>query len=613
MLSDILPASWPLWFVFGLLLASVVLFATELLKMDMVALLVMLALAASGIITPDEAVAGFGASIVVTIAALFVVGEGLFRSGVAASVGAWILRVGGRNEWRLLMLLMPVVALLSAFMSSTGAVALFIPVVLSIARRASMSVPRLMLPLAFAALIGGMITLIGTPPNIIASGLLESAGHAPFGFFDFTPLGVLILLAGMAYLPFAVKRLIPAGEVRDPDNPHPRLDDFAAKYGIADKLHRLHLLDDSPLIGLNVVEAGMRTKYDVTVFGIDRHGKVLSALMPVLAETRFQKGDALLVYGSPERIDRICASLHLEREEFTDTDMHRMRNEFGMAEVTLRPTSLQLGQTIKAGRFRQRFNLSVVGVRRGKAPLDTGFNSLPLEYGDTLLLVGGWRYIKRLEKIRDFVIIETPAEMEDVPTRSQSAPVALAILVAMVVVMVCGWLPSVTATLCAALAMVLTGCVRLEEAYRSLSARSLVLIAGMLPLATAMQKTGAITLICNQVVVLLGDSSALVLAGGFFLLTSILTQVMSNTATTLLVAPIALGAATTLQLHPAPLMMCVAIGASTAFVTPIASPVNTLVVAPGNYRFVDFVRVGLPMQLIAMLITLLVVPWLFPF
>jgi di/tricarboxylate transporter len=613
MFSGFLPAAWELWFVFGLLLVSILLFATDVIKMDMVALIVVLALAGSGIISPEQAVAGFGASIVVTIAALFVVGEGLFRSGVAASVGSWILKVGGTNESRLLMLLIPAVALLSAFMSSTGAVALFIPVVLSIARKASMSVPRLMMPLAFAALIGGMMTLIGTPPNIIASGLLESSGHAPFGFFDFTPVGLAILVAGMLYLSFAMKHLIPVGDVRDPENPHPHLSDFAEKYAITDKLHRLLVLEKSPLIGSNVVDAEMRTKYAVTVFGIDRRGQVLNSLMPVLAATRFQKGDLLLVYGAPDSIARICTELHLQREEFANNELRRMHNEFGMAEVILRPSSLQIGQTIKAGRFGQRFNLNVVGVRRGKAPLETDFNKTPLEYGDTLLLVGGWRHLKKLETMRDFVVLETPAEMEDVPSRSESAPVALAILIAMIVAMVSGWLPSLTATLFAAILMVLTGCVRLSEAYRSLNARSLVLIAGMLPLATAMEKTGAITLICNQLVAALGDSSPLVMAGSFFILTSLLSQVMSNTATALLVAPIAIATASALQVNPEALMMCVAIGASTAFATPIASPVNTLVVAPGNYRFMDFVRVGMPLQIVVMIITLLIVPLAFPF
>lgn len=611
-MKDQLLSQWPLWFVSGVLIIAIILFIWDRIRMDVVALLVVLSLALTGIVTPDEAIAGFGASIVVTIAALFVVGEGLYRSGVAAAVGSWIVRIGGVNETRLLWLLMPAVGMLSAFMSSTGAVALFIPVVLSIARKSGMSVPRLMMPLAFSALIGGMLTLIGTPPNIVASGILEKSGHTPFGFFDFTPIGLVILLVGMVYLPFAVRVFIPAGETRDPENTHPPLSDFSEKYAVGGLLHRLQVSRESSLVGRTVVETELRTRYDVTVFGILRRGQILNSLMPVLSETTFHPHDVLLVYGESGAIATLCGEAGLISSEFTDAELRRMRNEFGLAEVMLRPSSRLIGQTIKEGRFRERFNLSVVGVRRAGQPLHAAFNTEPLAYGDTLLLAGGWRYLEQLERYRDFVVLETPAEMTDVPSRPETAPRALLILAAMVLAMVSGVVNGALATLTAAVLMILTGCVRLEEAYHSLNARSLVLIAGMLPLATAMQKTGAVDLICSTLVGWLGDSSPLVLCASFFVLTSLLSQVMSNTATTVLVAPIAIATAVTLGVNPAGLMMSVAIAASTAFATPIASPVNTLVVAPGNYRFIDFVKVGLPLQLLAMGVTLSLVSWLFP-
>ncbi|MCP5206492.1 MAG: SLC13 family permease [Hahellaceae bacterium] len=600
-------------FVFGLLLVTIVLFVIDKIKMDMVALLVVLALALSGIISPNEAVSGFGASIVITIAALFVVGEGLYRTGVAAIVGSWILKVGGTSETRLLLLLMPAVALLSAFMSSTGAVALFIPVVLSIARKSGMSVSRLMMPLAFAALIGGMLTLIGTPPNIVASGILASAGHQPFGFFEFTPIGGVILIAGIAYLIVAVKKLLPEGELRDPDNPHPHLDDFAEKYGVENLLHRLQVVEDSPLIGCTVVDVGMRTAYEVTVFGIRRRGQVIKSLMPVLAETVFHKGDEIFVYATSDNLHRLCQDLRLLSHPITNADIRRVQEEFGFAEVMLRPGSALIGQTIRDGRFRQKFNLSIIGVRRNNSPLEAGFNSEPLMYGDTLLLAGGWRFIQELENKRDFVVLETPAEMEEVASRSEGAPMALFILLAMIVTMVAGWLPGLTAILFAAIAMVATKCVTLAEAYASLNSRSLVLIAGMLPLAAAMEKTGALTLITDNLVAMLGGSTPLIMCASLFILTSLFSQVISNTATTVLIAPIALSTATLLQVNPEPMMMAVAIAASTAFATPIASPVNTLVVAAGNYKFMDFVKVGVPLQIISLILTLIMLPLLFPF
>lgn len=600
-------------FVFALLATTIALFIADKIRMDVVALMVVVALAVSGVVTPGEAVAGFGESLVIMIAALFVVGEGLFRTGVAAAAGNWLLRVGGSSEVRLLLFLIPVVAAMSAFMSSTGAVALFIPVVLSMARKSAMNPARLLMPLAFASLIGGMLTLIGTPPNIVASGQMEAAGFAPFDFFDFTPVGLAILFVGTIYLVFVARHLLPVGEVRNPDNPHPRLAEFAERYGITDQLHRLLVRSGSELVGKTVAEAGLRTHYEITLFGIRRRGRLVSTLMPVLSGTRMQAGDVLLVYGRPEDVGRICADQHLASLGFPADEMSEVECEFGVAEVLLRRGSTLIGETLKGGRFRERFGLSVIGVKRDQVPLPAAFSETRLEFGDTLLLAGGWSYLQALEKARDFVVLETPAEMHEAPAHAQKAPLALAIMLGMLVLMVSGVTSSLTATLLAALAMILSGCVTMPEAYRSLNAVSLVLIAGMLPLALAMQKTGALNLIVDQLVSLVGDQGPLMLCTGLFVLTSLFSQFISNTATTVLVAPIAIGSAQLLGVNPEPLMMTVALAASTSFSTPIASPVNTLVLTPGNYRFIDFVRVGVPLQLLSMVVILWLTPIFFPF
>jgi di/tricarboxylate transporter len=600
-------------FVFTLLAATIVLFIVDKIRMDLVALMVVVALALSGVVSPAQAVAGFGDSLVIMIAALFIVGEGLFRTGIAGAAGTWLLRVGGGNETRLLLFLVPVVAGLSAFMSSTGAVALFIPVVLSMARKSAMNPARLLMPLAFASLIGGMLTLIGTPPNIVASSAMESAGLAPFSFFDFTPIGLVILVVGTAYMVLIARHLLPAGAVRNPANPHPTLAEFAGRYGITDHLHRLRVCPDSALVGQTVAEAGMRTHFEVTLFGIRREALWVSSLLPVLAETRMQAEDVLLVYGSPADIARICAQQHLQSLGFPAGEMIRVRNEFGVAEVLLRAKSAFIGETIKGGRFRERFGLSVIGVKRDQTPVQTAFADSRLGFGDTLLLAGPWSALQALESKRDFVVLETPAEMHDVPAHAQKAPLALAIMVGMLVLMVSGVTSSLSAVLLAALAMVLTGCVTVPEAYRSLNAVSLVLIAGMLPLALAMQKTGALNLLVEGLVSAVGDQGPLMLCAGLFIMTSLFSQFISNTATTVLMAPIAIAAAQQLGVNPAPVMMIVALAASTAFSTPIASPVNTLVLAPGNYRFMDFVKVGVPLQLMCMMIILWLTPVFFPF
>jgi di/tricarboxylate transporter len=600
-------------FVLTLLAATVGLFLIDRIRMDMVALLVVTVLALSGLISPSEAVSGFGNPLVVMIAALFVVGEGLFRTGVAAAAGQWLLRVGGSDETRLLAFLIPLIALLSAFMSSTGAVALLLPVVLSMARRSGMNPARLLIPLAYASLVGGMLTLIGTPPNLVVASQMREAGMTPFGFFDFTPIGLVVLLVAGFYLIFVARHLLPTRTVEKRGAAHPPLAEFAQRYDIADQLHLLAVPAGSGLAGKTAAEAALRTHYEVTLFGIRRAGRLLSTLVPVLAETRVEAGDRLLVYGSPEAVEQLCLTQRLSSLGFPEGEMERVKKEFGVAEVALRRGSSLIGKTLKEGRFRQRFRLSVIGVRRSGQALATRFGATRLEENDALLLVGGWNRLRELQQERDFVLLDTPEEMEEVPSHGQRAPLALAIMLGMLVLMVSGLTSNLTAVLLAAMAMIGSGCLTLPEAYRSLNATSLVLIAGLLPLALAMERSGALALIVDQLVAGLGDAGPRALCVSLFLLTSVFSQFISNTATTVLVAPIAIATAQQMEVSSEPVLMTVALAASTAFATPIASPVNTLVLAPGNYRFIDFAKVGVPLQLLAMGVVIWLTPLLFPF
>ncbi|MBQ0755687.1 MAG: SLC13 family permease, partial [Amphritea sp.] len=342
-------------FVFALLLTTIGLFIWDRIRMDLVAMMVVVALAVSGIITPAETVSGFGQSLVVMIAGLFVVGEGLFRTGVAAAVGSWIMRMGGQSEKKLLLVLIPVVAGMSAVMSSTGAVALFIPVVLSICRSARLQPSRMLMPLSFASLIGGMMTLIGTPPNMVASTQLQVAGFEPFSFFDFTPIGGIILIFGTVYLVFIAPALLPETGVREAV--HPYLKEFAERYGIQDNLYRLRVRNDSELVGKTVSDARLRTQFEVTVFAIRRDGKILSSLMPVLSETLIEGGDILLAYSEPEGIEKMCIQTGCMFFGFPDDERTRMDKEFGVAEVMLHNRSPIVGKTIQGARFREQYNL----------------------------------------------------------------------------------------------------------------------------------------------------------------------------------------------------------------------------------------------------------------
>ncbi|MFY0663038.1 MAG: SLC13 family permease, partial [Natronospirillum sp.] len=583
------------------------------IRMDAVALGVMVILAMSGIVSPTEAISGFGEPVVIMIAGLFVVGEGLARTGVAASVGRRIMRLGGHSETRLMLIILPVVAVLSAFMSSTGAVALLIPVVLSMTRDSDIHVSRVLMPMAFAALIGGMLTLIGTPPNIIVTDALHNAGLESFGFFAFTPLGIAVLVVGSLYLVFIARFILPTHNASNDARGADPLQVLFERYELQDQLFRLTVPTNSALIGKTVVDAGLRSRYETTVFASRHRGQAIATIDAVLINSQVQAGDTLYIYGIRENVQSLCADLGLQMSSLNVDERRRVQKFFGAMEVLLTPQTPLEGRTISDLQFREKYGASVIGVRRQNEALSTDFSSTTLAVGDALLLTASWEVLRNLHGGRDFVVLNQPAEMQDAPSHADKALHATAIILGMIVLMTTGWLDNLTAILLAALLMVATGCLNIAEAYRSLNGRSLVLIAGMIPLALAMQTSGAAELLVSQALGRFGAAPPVMICGGIFLLTATLSQFISNTATTVLMAPITLGIAQGLGLNPMPFMMAVAIAASTAFATPIASPVNTLVVTPGNYHFMDFVKVGVPLQLLSMAVTLLMLPRLFPF
>lgn len=602
--------------VLGLLLATILLFASDRLRMDIVAILVLLALMMSGLLAPKEALAGFGDPLVVLIAGLFVIGEGLFRTGVAFAIGNWLLGVAGNSETRLLVLLMLVVAGLSAFMSNTGAVAVFIPVALNLSTKANLPANRLLMPMAFSGSLGGMLTLIGTPPNLVVSNLLSREGMTPFNFFSFTPVGLLILVATIVFIVLIGRLLLPKdGGPKGNAQDRLSLEDLISAYGVKDQLFRLCIESDSPLVGQTLGQVQLRTRFDVIVIGLERQSRGKPVVMPALIQTEYRAGDIIYLAGTEQRVAELLHTLAgMRRLTFEAQQKQIVAQELGLAEVLLTPRSRLVGQTIKNAHFRERYGLSVLGILRMGQPMRGDFLATRLDFGDSLLVGGGWRHIDLLQAEQtDFSVLTIPREMDEVAPYRERAPWALAIVAGMLGLMTFDILPSVTAVLLAGLAMVLARCVTMEEAYKSINWQSIILIAGMLPMATALNKTGALELIVTGLVESLGTLGPIALMAGLFVLTSVFSQFISNTATAVLVAPIALGAATSMELSPYPFLMAVALAASTAFSTPMASPVNTLVLGPGGYRFNDFVKMGVPLQLLAMALTLLVVPLIFPF
>ncbi|MGF1563224.1 MAG: SLC13 family permease [Geminicoccaceae bacterium] len=604
-------------YVLCVLLATIGLFVSDRVRLDVVALLATLELFLGGQISADQAVAGLGDSVVVLIAALFVVGEALYRTGVAHAVGRLLVRYAGSGESRLIALMMLAVAFLSAFMSSTGAVAVFIPIALGLAASTGVPRERLLMPLAVGAMIGGMLTLIGTPPNLVVSTELTRNGLEGFNFFAFTPIGGVILLVGIAYMLLIGRHVLSSREASahaGSGQGGMSIEELARAYALQGRMHRLRVLPGSRAAEHTVAEAKLRADFDVVIVAIEHRRFLGPYLEPARASTLMHPGDIIYVSAREDALEALLKRGGFERLPLSERELDNALRETGVAEMLVLPNSLWLGQTVRNGRFRERYELSVLAIRRGDKVLESDAFDTELAEGDRLLVIGGWSEIRELlGRTRDVILLNVPVELSETAPAHRHAWLAALIVFGMLALLTFKVVASVTAVLIAALAMVLSGCVRMEQAYRAINWQSIVLIAGMLPMATALDKTGGIGLIVDQLTSTLGDSGPLALCAGLFVVTSVCSQFISNTATTVLMAPIAFGAAQSLGVAPEPLLMTVALAASSAFATPVASPVNALVLGPGNYRFNDFVKVGVPLQVIALIITLLLVPVVFPF
>ncbi|MEX2531931.1 MAG: SLC13 family permease [Gemmatimonadota bacterium] len=598
--------------VYGILLVTIALFVSEKLRLDVVALLALLALTLTGILAPDEALAGFADPIVLMIAGLFVVGDGLFQTGVAQAMGRLPGKLAGDSEMRLIVIIMVLVALLSGFMSSTGTVAVMLPVVMGLAWARDISPSKLLIPLSVASLLGGMLTLIGTAPNIVVSNHLRAMGREGFGFFTFTPIGAAVVVVGIAFMALVGRRFLPdrpSPMVAPRPGDSPTVAELAGSWKLSPDLFRLRITPEAPFAGRSLAEADLPGSLGLTVLEVSGKER-RQAGHP---ETVLRAGQTLLVKGSAGGVARLVGRGHaVLLEEGVDGDPTSA--ETGIAEVLLTPRSRLLGKNLKEVGFRDRYGLSVVGIKRLGSAVEGDIREIALRFGDTLLVQGPWERIRVLERERrDFVVAMTPREMEPALQPLDRAPLAIGVMVGMMLLLTFNVVPAVTAVLLAAVAMVLSGCVTVEDAYRSVNWESVVLIAGILPMATALEKTGGMQLIVDNLATTLAGAGPLLLLVVLFVLTSALSQVISNTATAVLLAPIAYQLAVGIEAAPEPFLMTIAVAASTAFATPVASPVNTLVLGPGGYRFGDFFKVGVALQFLVLIVTVLVVPLLLPF
>jgi di/tricarboxylate transporter len=605
-----------IWVV-SLLLIAIALFISGKLRMDVVALLVIIAFVLSGTLTLQEATLGFSDPNVILIAALFIIGEGLVRTGVALNMGDWLIKMAGNSESRMLVLLMFTVAGLGAVMSSTGVVAIFIPVVLSVAAKMGSSPGRLMMPLSFAGLISGMMTLVATPPNLVINSELQREGLKGFGFFDVTPLGIVALLLGIGYMLVARFWLVTPGWKESGKQQFRRtFRDLIRDYKLSGRARRLGLRVGSPLIGQRLDDLQLRERYSINVVGLERWRKFRRVMVPVTAETTFRARDVLLIDMSDSAIDlrEFCSEWLLEPMILRGDYFSERARDVGMAEAIIIPDSALLGKTLSDIAFRSRHDVSVVGIRRRGEVLEGKLTGQPLELGDTLLVIGDWKKIRAIQQQkRDLILLSLPAEVDDVAPAASQAPHAIFCLALMVAMMMTEAIPNPVAALIACLLMGKFRCIDMESAYRSVHWPGLILIVGMMPFALALQKTGGVALIVAGLMDVAGGKSPQVMLLCLFILCATIGLFISNTATAVLMSPVGVAAAQQMGLSPYPFTMIVAVAASAAFMTPVSSPVNTLVLGPGGYRFGDFVKIGVPFTLIIMAVSVLLVPLLFPF
>lgn len=605
------------------LVVSAMLFVSGRMRSDLVAVCAALSLVLLGVLTPEEALTGFANPIVAMMVGLFVVGGGIFSTGLAKKMGTGILSLAGGRETTLFVLLMLTTAFVGAFVSNTGTVALMLPIVVSLARGAGIASSRLLMPLAFAGSMGGMLTLIGTPPNLIVRDALVGAGYKPLGFFSFTPVGLLCIGVGiLILLPLTKLFLKPRKEAGD-RRTGKTLSQLAEEYKVARRLTQVTVGAASDMIGQTLRELQVHSRYGVTVIEIRRvasggRGPLRKVEQYALADERLQAGDQLFLTGPVEQV-KLMAAEH----DLTDLTEQTARGslqfyDVGMAEVLLLPSSSLVGRTVGEADFRGAYGLNVLGIRRQDDYFLEDIMNRRLHASDIILVQGPWDNIARLSRTdgREWVVIGEPEKQAARVTLDYKAPLAALIMVAMVIVMAVDAIPiaPVTAVLLAAVAMIFTGCLRsVEAAYKTINWESIILFGAMLPMSTALEKTGASAFISGGLVSTFGSYGPYVLLAAIYVATSLLTFFISNTVTAVLMAPIALAAAQAQGVSAVPMLMAVTVAASMCFASPFSTPPNALVMSAGGYKPADYVKVGLPLQIAIGLVMVFCLPWIYGF
>ncbi len=613
-----------------ILILSAAFFVSGRVRSDIVALCALISLLIFQILTPEEALSGFSSSVVIMMVGLFVVGGAIFQTGLAKMISSRILKLAGKSELRLFLLVMLVTSAIGAFVSNTGTVALMLPIVVSLAVSAGMNPGRLLMPLAFASSMGGMMTLIGTPPNLVIQNTLTGAGYEELSFFSFLPVGLVCVTVGtIVLLPLTKWFLSKKGKKEEGTLSGKSLNQLAKEYGLSSNLFRLRTIGTSRLINKTIIELDIRRKYGLDILEVRRgeasQHRFLKTVTQKLAspDTMIRTDDILYVRGDIASVNRLAEDFLLEMidghttEEAANSGKTLDFYDIGIAEIVLMPSSGIINQTVKEAGFRDKFNVNLLGIRRKKEYILQNLGDERMHSGDVLLVQGTWQDIARLSKEDvDWVVLGQPLAEAAKVTLDYKAPIAAAIMLLMVAMMVFDFIPvaPVTAVMIAGLLMVLTGCFRnVEAAYKTINWETIVLFAGMLPMSLALEKTGTSEYISNTLVSGLGTYGPIALMAGIYFTTSLMTMFISNTVTAVLMAPIALHSAVQIGVSPVPFLFAVTVAASMCFASPFSTPPNALVMPAGQYTFMDYIKVGLPLQIIMGIVMIFVLPLLFPF
>lgn len=614
-----------------ILVITVALFIWGRVRADIVALTALAALLVLGILTPAEALAGFSSPIVIMMIGLFVVGGAIMQTGLAKLTGNKLMALSRGNETITFLLVMLVTSFIGAFVSNTGTVALMMPIIMSIAAGSGMQSSRFLMSLAFAGSLGGMLTLIGTPPNLVIDEVLTEGGYQPLAFFSFFPVGIIVIAIGIIVLMPLSKIFLSKKQSGKKKKQGKSLDDLVDEYQLLDNLHRYIVPSRRPsaaldengeqmdIVGKTLKDLSIQKKYGVSIIEIRNEKKSRLGLVKDVSQnmakssSTIQVHDTLYIIGEEEKMKRFASDYGLRKMKDVKIDFY----DLGLTEIVVMPTSNFAGLRIGDANLRKRFGINVLGVKRGDEYITDNLIATKLHVGDMLLVQGEWTNLAHLATdTSNWVVIDQPEKTADKVLLDYKAPVAAAIMLLMIAMMVFDFIPvaPVTAVIIAGLLTVFAGCFRnVEAAYKTINWESIVLIAAMMPMSTALEKTGASALVSQGLVESLGSMGPTALLAGIYFTTSLMTMFISNTATAVLMAPIALVAARQVGVSPYSFLFAVTLGASMCFASPFSTPPNALVMKAGGYTFMDYVKVGLPLQIIIGVVMTFVLPLLFPY